>query len=137
MIKIKMQEFLDVGLIGVIFILYGILSFFIDVNVFFVICDILLAGYWIFRFATRKMKKEKDDDLSISDKRRAGYRSFVLGVLLILIYLGYQVIASYGKQSFIVNIDLRILSIICGLWVLSYYFFYRHFEKQGEVYDED
>ena len=137
MIKIKMQEFLDIGLIGIIFILYGTLSFFINVNVFFVICDIVLAGYWMFRFATRKMKKEKDDDLSISDKRRAGYRSFVIGVLLIFIYLGYKVIASYGKQSFIVNIDLRILSIICGLWVLSYYFFYRHFEKQGEVYDED
>jgi hypothetical protein len=137
MAKIRMQEFLDVGLIGIVFILYGILSFFVNVNIFFIICDFLLAGYWIFRFVTRKMKKERDDDLSLSDKRRAGYRSFALGVLLVLLYNGYQIIASFGKKSFVITMDLRVLSIIFGLWVLSYYFFYRHFEKQGEDYDED
>ena len=137
MIKIKLQEFLDIGLIGVIFILYGILSYFVNVNVFFIVCDVLLAAYWLFRFFTRKMKKEKDDDLSLTDKRRAGYRSFVLAVLLVLLYLGYQVFVSYGKDSFLITMDLRVLSIVCGIWVLSYYVFYRHFEKQGETYDED
>ena len=96
--------------------------------------SLIFAFYSIIRLVK---KKEKDDDLSLLNKQRAGYKAFLIGGLVVFLFIAVQMFRSYRSSYFSIQIDLRILAILYGSWMLIYYAVFRMLERPGEDYDED
>ena len=137
MVKLKTQEFFEMAFPGICFIAYGVLGYLVSVPSIFLVVSLMSLIFAFYSIIRLVKKKEKDDDLSLLNKQRAGYKAFLIGGLVVFLFIAVQMFRSYRSSYFSIQIDLRILAILYGSWMLIYYAVFRMLERPGEDYDED
>lgn len=137
MVKLKTQEFFEMVFPGICFIAYGVLGYLVSVPSVFLIVSLMSLIFAFYSLIKLIKKKEKDDDLSLLNKQRAGNKAFLTGGLFVFIFIAVQMFRSYKSSSFMFQVDLRIIAILYGVWMLIYYVVFRILERPGEDYDED
>lgn len=132
MISVRKQEFLEMFLPGVIYLIIGISGLLLKNNIINLISFLLVTCYSAYKFTKRNMKKQKDDDDSLQNKYKAGYVTLFLEILLLTIYLGVNVFVEIftgnGLYSTIA-IDLNSLCVILGSLEITYYLAFMHFDR--------
>jgi len=132
MISVRKQEFLEMFLPGVIYLIVGISGFLFKDNIINLISFILVTCYSTYKFTKRNMIKQKDDDDSLQNKYKAGYVTLFSAILLLTIYLVAKVFMGIftgnGLYSTVV-IELNSLCIILGSLEITYYLAFMHFDR--------
>ena len=131
MISVRRQEFYEVFMQGVIFLMIGILGYIIDSPIVNLPIFVLTVVYWVICFINNRKNKQKDDDLSKFNKYKAGYATMLI-VFLIMMLAVTGIFFSKHTLSASIELDLRALFIVLGILMITYYLFFIHYEKVGE-----
>lgn len=132
MISVRKQEFIEMFLPGVVYLIIGISGCLIKSNYLNLIAFILMAGYSFYVFTKKSIKKEKDDDDSKQNKNRAGYFTFHLILIAVTLYLAFMIIVGgFNGNGFytIVTMDLNALCIALGTIQIIYYLAFSYFDR--------
>lgn len=132
MISVRKQEFLEMFLPGVIYLIIGISGFVLKNNIINLISFLLVTCYSAYIFTKRNMKKQKDDDDSLGNKYKAGYVTLFLSILLLTVYLCIKVFIGILNGNGLystVSIDLNSLCVILGSVEITYYLVFMYFDR--------
>lgn len=132
MISVRKQEFIDMFLPGLVYFLIGFSGYLLKSNLVNGVAFILAAIYSLFKFTKRSLKKQKDDDDSLQNKHKAGYTTFFLALLLLLIYLGIMIVLGISEGTGLytsITWDLNTLCLILGMLHIVYFIAFMRFDR--------
>lgn len=132
MISVRKQEFIEMFLPGLIFLIIGISGSLLKNNIINLVAFILVASYSIFKFTKRNIKKQKDDDDSMLNKYKAGYVTFFLAIILLIICLVVLIFVGILSNNGLftkITIDLNSLFVIVGVLKITYYLIFMYFDR--------
>ena len=132
MISVRKQEFIEMFLLGLVFLAIGVLGYIIKNNIINFIAFMFVVCYSNFTFIKRKLKKQQDDDDSLQNKYHAGYFTFFILLVILTIFIGVMIIFSLttGEGFYTTfTIDLNFLCIVLGVLIIIYYLAFMYFDR--------
>lgn len=136
-IKLKTQEFFDMCFPGICLIVYGVCGYMALPRPATSIVGLLSIGYIIYKAVAFVRGAEKLDDLAKQDLAKAGAKTFYLGALIVLVWLGYSIFKIVSGSDYSIMVDIRVVSLVFGALLCFYYAVFRKQDVLGEDYDEN
>lgn len=132
MISVRKQEFIEMFLLGLVYLAIGVTGYIVKSNIINLIAFMLATTYSFYTVSKRKLSKEKDDDDSLQNKNLAGHVTFLLILVVLNIFVGVMIIYSIttGKGFYTTfTIDLNFLCIVLGTLKIVYYLAFMYFDR--------
>lgn len=132
MFTVKKQEFIEMFLLGLVYLVIGVTGYIIKSNAINLIAFVLATIYSLYTISKRKLRKENDDDDSLQNKNRAGHITFLLMLVILNVFIGVMIILGIlaGDGFYITfTFDINFACIILGMMKVTYYFSFMYFDR--------
>lgn len=132
MISVRKQEFIEMFLLGFVYLVIGITGSMIRSNISNYIAIVLATMYSFYTKSKRKLIKEEDDDDSLQNKNIAGHITFLFILVVLTLFVSIMIIYSiiFGKGfDMTFTIDLNFLCIILGILKIVYYLAFMYSDR--------